>query len=111
MGGKEVLLQARLRLEMLSQRGFLFEWVPVCLALGIGAYFAIRFEPSVQLLTVIACVSLACLATVRKAGEAFGPLLIGLILAFAGFLLAAQRAHDVAGPVLGWTITHKYPTV
>lgn len=102
MGGKEELLLARLRQEMLCQRGFLFEWVPVCLAFGIGAYFAVRFEPSVLMLAVIGCLSLICLAVISKANEAFGPVLMGVFLALAGFLLAAQRAHDVAGPVLDW---------
>ncbi|WP_368073736.1 hypothetical protein [Sulfitobacter sp. JL08] len=32
---------------VLNQRGFLFPWVPVCLAAGIAVYFALRFEPPV----------------------------------------------------------------
>ena len=92
----------RLQHEMLCQRGFLFEWVPVCLAIGIGLYFGIRFEPSLTLLVAVACGSVVVLLIARKAGEAFGPLAIGAFLVLAGFLLAAYRAHDVAGPVLDW---------
>ena len=32
---------------VLNQRGFLFPWVPVCLAAGIAFYFALSFETPV----------------------------------------------------------------
>ena len=47
------------------QRGHLFEWVPVCLAIGIGAYFSIRFEPTVAQWIALACVILAGLVGAR----------------------------------------------
>ena len=31
--------------NLLSQRGHMYGWVPVCLAAGIGVYFLLRFEP------------------------------------------------------------------
>lgn len=93
---------ARLRLEMLRQRGSLFEWVPVCFAMGIGAYFSARFEPSIGFLVTIGCVALCCLFLASRTGEAFRPFFMAVFLIATGFLLAAQRAHLVAGPVLDW---------
>ena len=90
------------RLEMLRQRGYLLEWVPVCLAVGIGLYFMLRFEPSHSLLYGAFGATLACLAVARFLGEAFSPFAMAAALVLGGFLLAAHRAHDVAGPVLGW---------
>nr|WP_300032343.1 ComEC/Rec2 family competence protein [uncultured Roseobacter sp.] len=80
----------------------MFEWVPVCLAVGIGWYFALRFEPSLSFLAAVAILGLALLGLARFLGEAAGPLAVALALVAGGFLLAAERAHDVAGPVLGW---------
>ena len=100
-GGKEVLL-AWARLEMLRQRGYLFEWVPVCLAIGIGLYFMLRFEPTIWLLCGVFGAALMCLILARVLEEAFAPIAIGAALVLCGFLLSAHRAHDMAGPVLGW---------
>ncbi|WP_436399537.1 ComEC/Rec2 family competence protein [Roseobacter sp. S98] len=91
-----------MRTVLLIQRGHLFEWVPVLLAVGIGCYFSLRFEPSMTFLAGVAGAGLALLFLARLLGEAWGPLAVGLALTCGGFLLAAERAHDVAGPVLGW---------
>lgn len=100
-GGKAVRFTG-LRVQLLHQRGYLFEWAPVCLALGIGLYFSLRFEPD---MTFYAWGALAAglLALVAwRSGEALRPLSIGLVLVISGFFLAAHRAHDVSGPVIGW---------
>ena len=96
------MLSTRIRAALLLQRGHLFEWTPVCLSLGIGAYFLIRFEPGADALVGIAVAGLVILLLSRWLSEAYRPLAVALALAAAGFLLAAHRAHDVAGPVLGW---------
>ncbi|SMX48433.1 ComEC/Rec2 family competence protein [Maliponia aquimaris] len=84
---------------LLGQRGHLFPWTPVFLAVGIGAYFALRVEPPVALLW--ACGSIGILAVLQqRAGPVFGPVLAGCALVFLGFALAGLRAHTVAGPVL-----------
>ncbi|WP_305968173.1 MULTISPECIES: ComEC/Rec2 family competence protein [unclassified Mameliella] len=84
---------------LLGQRGHLFPWAPVCLATGIGVYFAIRAEPSATVLW--ACGGIGCLALVQhRAGPLWGPLLGAVALAAAGFALAGVRAQQVAGPVL-----------
>lgn len=74
----------------------------MCLAIGIGLYFVLRFEPSTALLWSVAGGAVAMLLAARALGEAFSPLMIALVLVATGFVLAAQRAHDVSGPVIGW---------
>ena len=96
------MLFTRIKLQLLHQRGFLFEWAPVCIATGIGAYFSLRFEPDAVILWVIGGALAIILLGARYLDEAFSPIAIGIVLVLSGFLLAAHRAHDVAGPVLGW---------
>lgn len=92
----------RITSALLDQRGSLFEWVPVCLAIGIGTYFLLRFEPSTLFLGSVGAGALVLLLISRWLGEAFGPLCIAVFLIASGFLLAAHRAHDVSSPVMGW---------
>lgn len=72
------------------------------MAIGIGGYFSLRFEPDVPFLWAMGALLAVVLLTARYLGEAFGPIAVGVVLILSGFLLAAHRAHDVAGPVLGW---------
>lgn len=84
---------------LLGQRGHLFPWAPVCLATGIGIFFALKVEPPEPLLW--ACGALGLLAVLQhRAGPVWGPLLAAVALASLGFALAGARAHQVAGPVL-----------
>ena len=92
----------RIEAALLEQRGHLFEWVPVCIGVGIGGYFLLRFEPGRELILGIAFLALGILVLSRLLGEAFAPLAVALALVGGGFVLAAHRAHDVAGPVLGF---------
>lgn len=85
---------------LLAQRGHLFPWTAVSFGAGIGAYFALRFEPGALALGLVALAVLAALALVRPLGAGFGPLAVALALAGAGFCTAALRAHLVAAPVL-----------
>ncbi len=87
---------------LLAQRGHLFHWVPVCLALGIGWYFMLRFEPSQTLFWGVGTGALILLLLSRMLGDALGPFALAVALVGAGFILAGWRAHDVAGPVLGF---------
>lgn len=87
---------------MLHQRGFLLEWVPVCLAVGVGLYFSLRFEPDAVMLWSAGGAGLMLLLAARRLGEAFAPFAFGGMLVLVGFLLAAERAHDVSGPILGF---------
>ncbi len=85
-----------------QQRGHLIGWVPVCLACGIGAYFGLRFEPSVVQLTGVGLLAIVCAIAARFTAEAFGPLVMAVALGAVGVDVAALRAHQVGGAVLGW---------
>ena len=89
-----------LRTSLLNQRGHLFCWVPVCLGVGIGIYFALPVEPAVAVLGSIGLISLgfAWLTTGKEADVAACLWLVALVL--AGVCIAGARAHRVAGPVL-----------
>lgn len=95
---------ARANTLLLTQRGHLFPWAPVFLAMGIGSYFAMLVEPAPLLLVGCAAISVAAafLALWLKSGAA--PVIWALALLAAGLPLAAMRAHLVAGPVL----TYRY---
>ena len=88
--------------SLLAQRGAMLGWVPVCLALGIGAYFMLRWEPSALHFAYISGAAMACLVLSRWLPEATAPIGIGVTLCLIGVLIAGARAHSVAGPVLGW---------
>lgn len=86
--------------EVERQRGHLFPWSPVCLALGIGWYFSLRWEPSTPLLWAVAVTGLLGLAVVWR-WYVPGRVIVGMAALVAlGFALAGGRAHQVAGPVL-----------
>ncbi|KAB7615680.1 ComEC family competence protein [Amylibacter sp. SFDW26] len=90
-------------MQINAQHGRLFLWVPVCLSIGIGIYFSIRFEPAAGLIQIIggACVILGLVAVLRwRSGNAV--ILRVVFLIILGFLLAVFRTHSVAEPVLGW---------
>lgn len=89
-----------LRLSLLHQRGHLFCWVPVCLGLGIGIYFALPVEPAVAVLVGIGLISLVFARLTIGQEADVGALLWMVALVLAGVCLAGARAHRVAGPVL-----------
>lgn len=84
------------------QRGHLFPWAPVCMAVGIGAYFTINFEPLpvVYLWLGSSAAILALMAW--RVHMLLSPVMMAFALALAGFCLAGLRAHQMAEPVLGW---------
>ena len=82
-----------------QQRGHLFPWVPVCLACGIGLYFALAVEPGEEVWGALGGLAVMLAgALVALRGDA--PALIGALALLAGLGLAAQRTHSVAAPVL-----------
>lgn len=86
------------------QRGHLFEWVPVLVAIGIGLYFAWRGEPSDRsLAAVFSMGAAAVLVAYWRAGN-LAPMILALALVAFGFVLAGTRAHLMSGPVL----EHRY---
>ena len=84
------------------QRGHMFGWVPVCLAIGIGGYFSLRFEPSMPILVGAGGLGALCLLIALRLNEVFAPFVMALTIVFSGFVLAAWRAHSLEHPVLSW---------
>lgn len=87
---------------LLGQRGHLFPWAPVCLALGIGAYFARETEPEPVVYVALCTAGALCAAASLRWPGGWSALGWAMTLAAAGFCLAGWRAQDVAAPVLGW---------
>ncbi|MBK0329395.1 ComEC family competence protein [Rhodobacteraceae bacterium F11138] len=87
---------------LLGQRGHLFPWVPVFLALGIGCYFGIPTEPVLRDYGIVAVCGALCVAAALRWPGGWANLGWALALIAAGFTLAGWRAHRVAGPVLDW---------
>ncbi|KIN61329.1 Competence protein [Sulfitobacter noctilucae] len=97
-----MIIWGHMQAVLLRQRGGMLGWVPVCLAIGIGAYFSLKSEPGI--LTFAACVmaAIALVPVARFVTEALAPFPIAIALCLVGFTLAGLRAHSVAEPVLGW---------
>ncbi|WP_322866073.1 ComEC/Rec2 family competence protein [Aquicoccus sp. G2-2] len=93
---------ARAELALLGQRGHLFAWVPVCLGVGIGLYFGLRFEPQVTVLLYLGPVVLGLLLLAARWRAGWAALPWGAALVGMGFCLAFGRAHVLERPVLGW---------
>ncbi|MFZ5961498.1 ComEC/Rec2 family competence protein [Thalassococcus sp. BH17M4-6] len=87
---------------LLGQRGHLFPWVPVCLAVGIGGYFALRVEPPVWVLGASALAGVTLLIAERRCGPVLAALLLAVGLMLCGLALAGARAHHVAGPQIDY---------
>jgi competence protein ComEC len=88
--------------NLLSQRGHMFGWVPVCLAAGIGGYFSLRFEPVDPLYLGVGLLGVLGLIAMRWMHEILSPIVVCLCLISIGFSIAAIRTHSLDAPVLGW---------
>ncbi|MEX0328715.1 MAG: ComEC/Rec2 family competence protein [Ruegeria sp.] len=93
---------AGVQVALLRQRGHLLAWAPVCLAIGIGLYFAVKSEPTMMGYTAVVLGLGLAAALAAKLPPAWSPLAVGLTLVAVGFLLAGARAHAISEPVLGW---------
>ncbi|MEO0990709.1 MAG: ComEC/Rec2 family competence protein [Pseudomonadota bacterium] len=85
-----------------AQRGSLFHWVPVCLGVGIGGYFALPADPDAQVWWGLGGLSLAGLVAGLWIRQRAAVLLLALSLVLIGAAVAAWKAHQVAAPVLGF---------
>ncbi len=82
------------------QRGYLFPWVPVFFAVGIGFYFSRLSDPSWVMIGWCLAIGLICAAGARAAGTVLRPVLIAAAILAAGFCAAHLRAHQVATPLI-----------
>ncbi|MEO0666860.1 MAG: ComEC/Rec2 family competence protein [Pseudomonadota bacterium] len=95
-------LAERFRHVIALQRGHLFGWLPVGMAVGIAVFFALRFEPSLLLILGVAIAGSAAFAATRVIPETAGPFAVLLTMIAFGFCIAALRTHSLAGPVIDW---------
>lgn len=102
MAGLPVPWHHRPAAALLAARGRLFPFAPVCLALGIAAYFALPAEPGRGGMALAALLAGAGLMLRLCAGAVWHPVGVALLLLAAGFGIAGLRAHTVAAPVLGF---------
>ena len=88
--------------EISRQQGHLFPWAPVLYACGIGAYFALRFEPTQGDWLRVAGGFCVLVVLVWRSSEALRPVFVALLLLVGGFLVAGAKAHHVAEETLGF---------
>lgn len=93
---------AHIETALLGQRGHLLPWVPIFLAIGIGGYFSLRFEPHPMVLIALGFAGAGLLVLHRLAGPTIGAFICCCGLVALGASVAGARAHLVAGPVLEW---------
>ncbi|MAI45103.1 MAG: hypothetical protein CMB79_04305 [Filomicrobium sp.] len=72
------------------ERSRWFLWVPVCFAIGIAAYFELRFEPSLAYLALplVGTIVLICSQHRVRANQ---PLAVALMLVVAGASVSKLR--------------------
>ncbi len=83
-----------------AARGQLFGFVPVCLAIGIGLYFALPVEPPPAVAAAVGGLAAVLLALGLRGPERLQPPAVAAGLVAAGLVLAVLRSHLVAAPVL-----------
>ena len=84
------------------QHGHLFLWVPVLYAIGIGGYFALRFEPDRGMWTLGGVVALSLLLVALRLRDVARCMAVALLLMLCGFAIAGGKAHRVAEETLGF---------
>lgn len=87
---------------LLAQRGRLFGWAPVCLALGIGIYFSFRTEPGAFVWWALAVGALISVMALRFLPLAVQPLVLGLVIVAAGIGLTKWQTWAVEAPTLSF---------
>lgn len=90
--------------SLMAQQGRLFGWVPVCLAIGIGGYFSLRFEPDDAVWITLALAIVIAVFGLVAVPHILRPLVIGAILIGIGAGLAKARVVMVTEP----TLTFRY---
>lgn len=86
--------------ELARQRGHLFPWVPVVLAIGIGAFFSLRSDPSADHIGLAFCVAIGAALSRRFVNETLQIGLVCVGVFAAGFGIAGVRAQMVATPLI-----------
>ena len=87
-----------------ERRGQLFPFSPICLGLGIGAYFALPVEPGLLHWTVLGAVFAVVFLVALRVPETVRPLALAVVLVLGGLLLAGARNAMVTAPVLDYRV-------
>ena len=91
--------------ELLAERDRWALWLPAALALGIGIYFALPFEPSRSLAQGVGAAGVLVAAAALLSPESFlRAALAGTAALLIGFGAAKFRADTVAAPVLPYRL-------
>ena len=85
-----------------AQRGTLLLWAPFALAIGVGGYFSLTFEPSIRHYVYVAAVAATVAAALRVTSVHLVSFSIWVGLIALGFSLAGASAHRKSAPVLGF---------
>ncbi len=85
---------------LLAARGQLFAWVPVFIGCGVGAWFALGYEPRGWDYAIMGGLALAMLGLMLRGPDLGRPIFVAALCACAGFGAAGLRAHTVAAPML-----------
>jgi competence protein ComEC len=97
--GASMLPLLKIDQALQRQRGHLLPWIPVCLGLGIGCFFALTQDPDFTTYAFIGMAMVMVLPqTLHK--DARGLVAWAVLFLGLGFATAALRAHSVAEPVL-----------
>lgn len=100
-GGKGKVHRLAAPLVALQEaRGRLFLWVPVLMAIGIGIWFALPFDPGPSHYAIGLALLLVLVGLRLWGPELAMPPVVALACVLAGLLVAGGRAHLVAAPVL-----------
>lgn len=99
------VLQKKIRDFALEERARWILWVPVLYGTGVGIYFLLPEEPSLQWL-VVGCTVLALTAALLRWKQKKGPslFLLCLLMVVSGMAMATWRTIEVAAPILNRTL-------
>ena len=97
---REVALRPLMALQ--AARGQLFPFVPVFVALGIGLWFLLGFEPGAGHYAAVAGLGLGLLVLWRRGPEILQPLAVAAACLCLGVLSIGLRAHLVQAPMLAY---------
>lgn len=87
---------------LVEARGILFPWVPVCLAIGIGGWFALPWEPGLWHYALLVVLVVACIGVRVFGPEPLHPVAVALACIMLGALAAGIRAHALSSPILSF---------
>jgi len=93
---------AAIDLVLLNQRGALFVWSPVAMAIGIGVYFGLSVEPGAMTYAILIVLAMGFAGAALARPGGWAALSWAITLVAVGFCIAGARAHRVGDPVLGW---------